>query len=640
MVGAWHLLALVWLLAVPAQLRLGPFWRLGEELRPFLLGLVLAYAVCAVVLLWAGRRERRIPFQTLVLSAAPVLAAYLLFLVLTEPTIPRSVLLGTLPIVFVFLWWSTRARPRQLLLSLVMVGATASVAIAVPLLDPEPDPLLGETVVFETAHETLAVTHYVDRFGAIAASGGAIAPFGDRTLLATGDGRLFLLDLDHVQRRLQTTALTGTVPLNQDDFRTALAGLPDYLARWFRVADIVIQDRGESFRLFASHFFWKRSEECSVIRISAFEGKYRDVLSGTAPSPHWKTLFETTPCLPLTIPDPTNTNDHAFAGHFGGGQMAFLDESHLLLSLGDLGFDGVYDPVVLAQDPTASQGKTILLDLDSGTPTTFTIGHRSPLGLLVTRKGEIWLTENGPEGGDELNLLRQGANYGWPYATFGTDYGKMDWPLVPNVGRHIGYELPVYSWLPSIGISSLVKLEGDMFPAWTGDLMIASLKAQALWRTRVEEGRVVFVERIGAGRRVRDLIEGPDGGLVLWEEYEEEGELRGAITTIRTASESGEGVSRGELLYTTCTACHVSEGGGEAGIAPPLEGVFDRRFADVDGFAYSSALRRLEGRWNEEALDGFLANPQAFAPGTMMTFPGIADSGDRAALIRHLRTLR
>ena len=133
----------------------------------------------------------------------------------------------------------------------------------------------------------------------------------------------------------------------------------------------------------------------------------------------------------------------------------------------------------------------------------------------MTPTGEIWLTEQGPEGGDELNPISEGENYGWPLQTYGTNYEDFAWPLAadPNGGPDL--VSAQFAWVPSIGVSNLIFVEGVGFHRWAGDLLVSSLWAESLYRIRSEAGRVIYAEPISVGR-IRDLVELSDGRLVLW----------------------------------------------------------------------------------------------------------------------------
>jgi glucose/arabinose dehydrogenase len=142
-----------------------------------------------------------------------------------------------------------------------------------------------------------------------------------------------------------------------------------------------------------------------------------------------------------------------------------------------------------AQNPDSDFGKILKIDLRTSTKSHVSIGHRNPQGLTITASGAMYATEHGPQGGDELNLIVPGKNYGWPIETYGAHYGKYDWPVQTRNAK--AFERPVLAWVPSIGVSNLIELE-NFHPAWNGDLLVESLKAQSLFRLRRDgDGRVV-----------------------------------------------------------------------------------------------------------------------------------------------------
>jgi len=201
-----------------------------------------------------------------------------------------------------------------------------------------------------------------------------------------------------------------------------------------------------------------------------------------------------------------------------GAKMVFLPDGTMLLTTGD-GFN--YREA--AQDISSGLGKTIRIN-DDGTPAdgnpfpdspyVWTYGHRNPQGLAVGAAGEVWLHEHGPQGGDEVNLLKPGVNYGWPAITYGVDYSGAtispytEWP---------GMAQPVVYWVPSIAPSGLAIYDGDLFPAWRGDLFAGALAGQELRRIDLENGKVVAQESLLKDRnaRIRDVRNGPDGALYL-----------------------------------------------------------------------------------------------------------------------------
>jgi cytochrome c2 len=247
--------------------------------------------------------------------------------------------------------------------------------------------------------------------------------------------------------------------------------------------------------------------------------------------------------------------------------------------------------------------------------------------VIIAKSGQLWSTEHGPEGGDELNLLVEGTNYGWPLATYGTDYGTQSWPLTAVAGSHDGFAQPYFSWVPSIAVSSLVEITSSRFGRWDGDLIASSLKTRELWRLRIRDERVVLAERIPTDERIRQIIEGYDGDLVLWSD-------RGTIMFIESASV--DAVSD-QSLYRTCAGCHAARQ-DDARIAPSLRGIVGRSVAADREFDYSAAMLAMGGVWTRERLDAFLTNPDAFVPGTSMSFAGIAEPAARARLIDFLQS--
>lgn len=147
---------------------------------------------------------------------------------------------------------------------------------------------------------------------------------------------------------------------------------------------------------------------------------------------------------------------------------------------------------------------------------TFSFGHRDPEGIAVhPETGELWLVEHGPMGGDELNIIRPGRDYGWPNVSYGLQYDGN--PVGDGESAGTGYEQPIYFWAPSIGPSSLVFYDGEMFPDWKGDLFVGSMPGMHLVRLELDGERVVAEEKLLADmeQRIRDFEVGPDGELYV-----------------------------------------------------------------------------------------------------------------------------
>lgn len=203
------------------------------------------------------------------------------------------------------------------------------------------------------------------------------------------------------------------------------------------------------------------------------------------------------------------------------GRMLFLPDGSLLVATGD-GFD--YREA--AQDRDSELGKVLRLrddgttppdnpGLSSKRPLIWTMGHRNTQGLaLDAGTGRVYQHEHGPRGGDELNLLEAGNNYGWPAITYGVDYSGA---YVSPFKTLPGMEQPLHYWVPSIAPSGMTWYAGDRFPAWKGNLFIGALVDREVRRLQLSGGQVVAETSLfqELGERIRDVYSAPDGYLYL-----------------------------------------------------------------------------------------------------------------------------
>lgn len=210
------------------------------------------------------------------------------------------------------------------------------------------------------------------------------------------------------------------------------------------------------------------------------------------------------------------------SGRHFGCRLLFAD-GYLYATLGDRGNRPQ------AQDRGTHPGSVVRLMADGTVPADnpfighsayqpelYAYGNRNPQGLAQDPiTGAIWMHEHGPRGGDELNLLIAGANYGWPVISYGKEYFL---PKAVGEGTHkSGMEQPVHYWVPSIAPSGMTFYSGPDFPGWRGSLFLGSLKFQELVRLELDQGQVVAEERLLSGEfgRIRDARQGPDGALYL-----------------------------------------------------------------------------------------------------------------------------
>ncbi|ETX04940.1 MAG: hypothetical protein ETSY2_25885, partial [Candidatus Entotheonella gemina] len=208
--------------------------------------------------------------------------------------------------------------------------------------------------------------------------------------------------------------------------------------------------------------------------------------------------------------------------HFGS-RLVFGRDQTLYISLGDRGARDA------AQDVSDHRGTLIRVHADGSVPSDnpfaghakarpeiYTYGNRNMQGMTIHPiSGVIWTHEHGPQGGDEVNIMRAGVNYGWPVITYGVNYG-----LSTQIGEGThkeGMAQPIHKWVPSIAPSGTTFYTGEVFPNWKGNLFVGSLKFGLLVRLEVEGEQVVSEERMLDGRygRIRDVVQGPDGYLYL-----------------------------------------------------------------------------------------------------------------------------
>lgn len=209
------------------------------------------------------------------------------------------------------------------------------------------------------------------------------------------------------------------------------------------------------------------------------------------------------------------------ARHFGS-RLVFAPDGTLYISMGDRG------RMDRAQNTRNHQG-TIARVNDDGSipkdnpfvnsadalPEIYTYGNRNVQGMALNpRTGIVWAQEHGPQGGDEVNILKPGANYGWPEITYGINY---DGSIITEHTHKPGMEQPVLHWTPSIAPSGMAFYEGDRFPQWRGDIFVGALKDRHLRRIKLdgdkEAGQEILLEELG--ERIRDVRAGPDGYLYV-----------------------------------------------------------------------------------------------------------------------------
>lgn len=208
-------------------------------------------------------------------------------------------------------------------------------------------------------------------------------------------------------------------------------------------------------------------------------------------------------------------------GHFSH-RIAFAPDGTMFISSGDR------QKMEPAQDPNSDLGKIIHLTAEGRTApggpwvgrgerlaSYWTMGHRNVLGLAFAPDGRLWATEMGPQGGDELNLIVRGKNYGWPRASYGSHYGGGP---IPDEHASRGFEEPKVWWTPSVSPGSLLIYTGDLFPEWKGDALIGALSGEAFIRVDIDGDRARKADHWPMGARIRAVDQGPRGEVYLLED--------------------------------------------------------------------------------------------------------------------------
>lgn len=476
--------------------------------------------------------------------------------------------------------------------------------------------------------------------------GGSLVEVGDNIVISSPFGQLSYLDAGNELRPLDLR-----VPMNLDALHNdPLNDDPLFNIAEVRTYDLLSIETGiGTYDLYAAYN--RFAGQCFEFVVSKVALDANG--SSLSSAGEWHDVWTAKPCIPF------KNRGWLFTGVAGGGRMVQKDEGTLLVAVGDYDFDGHFDSRVLSTDAATDLGKIIELDVRSGASRHFAFGVRNPQGMTIARDGRIWETEHGPQGGDEVNLLVDGENYGWPMVSYGLEYGPTQGKVAahPNAGRHDGYARPRIAFVPSIGIGSMVEPDPNEFPGWAGSLVANTLRAHAIYVLKVEGDDIVYGEPIFFGDyRLRDIISLRDGRLAILadtgtllfvrnrEKHLDDArpiEITGLLSLPQPPLEEvmlpipSALVDRGGRHFqSACVRCHSLT--GEIGIGPPLNGVVGRRIAGISGFGYSSALAGYEGEWTESALRSYIRSPQEFVPGTTMT--EVTPNEHVADLITYLRT--
>jgi glucose/arabinose dehydrogenase/cytochrome c2 len=352
-------------------------------------------------------------------------------------------------------------------------------------------------------------------------------------------------------------------------------------------------------------------------------------------------------------------------------RMLFLPDKTMLVGVGS----GGQGNRGMVQRLDNQAGKIIHLDRDGAAiaggpfrqvsgarPELWAVGFRNSAGLTRAADGTIWTIDIGPKGGDELNVVKPGGNYGWPLVTWGFDYTGR---AMSDKQEDPDFVDPVATWAPSRAPGDLMQYNGDRFPEWKGDLFASELMGQVLRRIRVRDNKVVLEEALlgDLRERIRSVATGPDGYIYLVtdsargrlfrlrpgkagkgevgrvakpydksaggnmeEDFKRRGVYQERFTQVLFNFKYDEAKAKA-LFGQNCASCHNAGTFTTGEIGPDLNGVVGRQSGQLPGYAYSAAMRnpKTSVKWDNDSLVSFISNAQAYYPGTKMAIAPIDD---------------
>ncbi len=471
---------------------------------------------------------------------------------------------------------------------------------------------------------------------------GGISATGDGTEVLIMDrvGTLFHVVDSEVTQLAVSPPDNGIIPL-QDQLESGDFGRATVDFKWFRYNDVLHVQGTETDWLLTSYTEWHPEDFCfnsALARLPLAPGTNPQDWQATAAD--WEVITRTAPCL-----EPFERGK-AIKALEAGGRIVQRDADTVIWTSGAYERDDRHPgrdfTTALAQRDDSDYGKVLEVDIVSGEMRHIAKGLRNPQGVDIDTLGRIWVTDHGMRAGDELNLVRPGANFGWPAVSYGTHYDRRPAGNGPRHAGHEGYDLPAIAFVPGIAPGSAVALENFHY-AWDGGIIVGAFRG-FLHHVHVAEGRVAYVEPLEIEARPRDMVMLEDGRFAVWTDdrrliYYSAAEEPNPVEAINAeiAALSSEDLKADvDATFQTCLACH-GFARGEHGAGPSLAGLCGRSIAGTDFASYSSALSAIGGDWDTEKLTAFIANPEEFAPGTTMAL-GPTDPETAAALASALCT--
>jgi aldose sugar dehydrogenase len=310
--------------------------------------------------------------------------------------------------------------------------------------------------------------------------GAAIAQLADgRSLLGGGKDGFSLYLFDPATQSETFLGRVDSVRKRLDDSR-------------FAITDIaVLSETSNGAAIVASYPTYDRGRQCVAVTLAAYQ------LNFATPSlQRSKTWFTSKPCVPVS------------AVQHAAGRIEVIDKTSVYLTIGDLGFTKINQPKVRGDLGS-------IFKVSQKSVEKISQGHRNQQGIVL-REGNLYISEHGPRGGDELNLITKGRDYGWPAVTFGEPYSSGDYVRPKVTGSHEGFTKPLTNWVPSVAPTELIALpQGPLWGNWQSQLVMGTLREESLiFIQMLNRTTVGAIEKVGVGERIRDLDLAPDGTIL------------------------------------------------------------------------------------------------------------------------------
>ena len=342
-------------------------------------------------------------------------------------------------------------------------------------------PIAGAQITAPKLSITTIATENLQVVGSNGVRGAAAAVLDDNQLLLGGGQKgshLYLFDLSTKSDQLLGRVIPASERLND--------------AR-FAITDIAVLSKSStSANLLISYPSYRKNGNCVVVKLDAYK-----LTLGSKPSiTKGKNWFTSKPCVPIS------------AVQHAAGRLAVIDEKTTYLTVGDLGFSKI-------GSKSARGDLGGVFKIGASKVEKISTGHRNQQGIELIGN-DLYISEHGPRGGDELNLIKKGVDYGWPTVTYGQAYSSGDYVRPTRSGTHDGFQLPLYNWVPSVAPTELVALPAaGKWGSWSSQLVMGTLKEQSLIFIQLSsKDKVGQVASVDVSDRIRDLELLPDGRLV------------------------------------------------------------------------------------------------------------------------------